>query len=85
MADANNLFGAQAVPKGVGTQILALRIIVTVHEDNSSFRLDLVVTQKNQAKAVASAKRVTLPDGTTTHARRTCTGRSQQRRCFHGQ
>ncbi len=64
-ADANNLFGAQTVPKGVGTQILALRIIVTVHEDNSSFRLDTVVTQKNQAKAVASAEQVTLPDGAT--------------------
>ncbi|HEV8073968.1 MAG TPA: hypothetical protein VGP21_07535 [Opitutaceae bacterium] len=66
-ADANNLFGAQAVPQGVGTQILALRIIVTVHEDNSSFRLETVVTQKNQAKAIASTEQVTLPDGTTTN------------------
>jgi Type II secretion system (T2SS), protein K len=65
--DASNLFGAQTVPQGVGTQILALRIIVTVHEDNSSFRLDAVVTQKNQAKAVASTEQVTLPDGTTTN------------------
>jgi general secretion pathway protein K len=66
-ADAGNLLGAQSVPQGVGTQILALRIIVTVHEDNSSFRLDTVVTQKSQAKAVASTEQVTLPDGTTTN------------------
>jgi general secretion pathway protein K len=66
-ADANNLFGAQTVPQGVGTQILALRIIVTVHEDNSSFRLDTVVTQNNQAKGIASTEPVTLPDGTTTN------------------
>ncbi|HXA81305.1 MAG TPA: hypothetical protein VNV14_08535, partial [Opitutaceae bacterium] len=66
--DANNLFGAQAVPKGVGTQILALRIIVTVHEDNSSFRLETVVTQKNQAKAIAATEQVATADGTATNA-----------------
>ena len=64
-ADASNLFGAQAVPQGVGTQIHALRIIVMVHEYNSSFRLDTVVTQNNQAKAIESTEPVTLPDGTT--------------------
>jgi hypothetical protein len=66
-ADASNLLGAQAVPQGVGTQILALRIIVTVHEDNSSFRLETVVTQKSQAKAITSTEQVTLPDGTVTN------------------
>jgi hypothetical protein len=66
-ADANNLFGAQAVPQGVGTQILALRIIVTVHEDNSSFRLETVVTQQNQAKAIASTESVTQSNGTITN------------------
>jgi hypothetical protein len=67
-ADANNLVGAQAVPKGVGTQILALRIIVTVHEDNSSFRLDTVVTQKSQAKAVAATEQIATSEGTATNA-----------------
>ncbi len=66
-ADASNLLGAQSVPQGVGTQILALRIIVTVREGDSSFRLDTVVTQKTQAKAIASTEQVTLPDGTTTN------------------
>ena len=67
-ADANNLLGAQAVPKGVGTQILALRIIVTVHEDNSSFRLETVVTQKNQAKAIAATEQVATTDNSVTAA-----------------
>jgi hypothetical protein len=66
-ADANNLFGPQAVPKGVGTQILALRIIVTVHEENSSFRLATVVTQQNQAKAIASTEPIATSDGTATN------------------
>jgi general secretion pathway protein K len=65
-ADASNLFGAQAVPQGVGTQILALRIIVTVHEANADFRLEAVVTQQNQAKAVASTEQVSTSDGTVT-------------------
>jgi hypothetical protein len=67
-ADANNLFGAQAVPKGVGTQILALRIIVTVHQDNSSFRLAAVVTQQNQAKAIAATEQTATSDGAVTNA-----------------
>ncbi|HWZ93611.1 MAG TPA: hypothetical protein VNW30_00280 [Opitutaceae bacterium] len=62
--DANNLFGAQAVPQGVGTKILALRIIVTVHQDNSSFCLNTVVTQQNQAKAVAATEQAGASDNT---------------------
>jgi hypothetical protein len=64
--DANNLFGAQAIPQGVGTQILALRIIVTVHEDNSSFRLDTVITRQNQAKAIAATEQVATLDNSVT-------------------
>jgi hypothetical protein len=66
-ADANNLFGAQAVPQGVGTQIMALRIIVTVHQDNSSFRLSTVVTQQNQAKTIASTEQTSTSDNTATN------------------
>ncbi len=54
------------MPQGVGTQILALRIIVTVHEDNSSFRLAMVVTQQNQAKAIAATEQVATSDNTVT-------------------
>jgi len=67
MADATNLLGAKALPQGVGLQILALRIIVAVHEDNSSFRLTTVVTQQNQAKAIASTEQVATSDGTATN------------------
>jgi general secretion pathway protein K len=66
-ADANNLFGAQAVPQGVGTQIMALRIIVTVHQDNSSFRLSTVVTQQNQAKTIASTEQTSTSDNTASN------------------
>ena len=67
-ADANNLFGAQAVPQNVGTQILALRIIVTVHEADAIFRLDTVVTQQNQAKAIASTEQIATSDGAVANA-----------------
>jgi len=54
--DANNLFGAQNLPQGVGTQILALRIIITVHDGDQSLTLTTVVAPPNGAKAVASTE-----------------------------
>ncbi len=64
--DANNLFGAQNMPQGVGTQIQALRITVTVHEANTSFVLSTVIAPPNGAKPVASTEQVVSSTGTTT-------------------
>ncbi|HTB81479.1 MAG TPA: hypothetical protein VK717_11395 [Opitutaceae bacterium] len=66
--DATNLFGAQTLPKGVGTEILALRITVTVHDANTSFSLTTVIAPPNGAKTVASDEQVatsTSTDATT--------------------
>ena len=54
--DATSLFGAQNLPSGVGTQILALRVIVTVHDGNRSFTLNTVIAPPNGAKAVPSSE-----------------------------
>jgi hypothetical protein len=50
-ADASRVFGAQAL-SGYGTQISALRIIVTVREGTTNFRLAVVVAPSGGAKAV---------------------------------
>jgi hypothetical protein len=65
-SDVTNILGAQSVPQGVGTQILALRIIVTVYQGNSSFRLEAVVTQPNQAKAIASTEQTSTSTSNST-------------------
>ena len=50
-ADATRVMGAQAL-SGYGTQISALRIIVTVREGKTNFRLAVVVAPSGGAKAV---------------------------------
>jgi type II secretory pathway component PulK len=55
-SDAASIFGGQTVPQNLGTQILALRIIVTVHEANAVFRLETVIAPPNGAKTVASTE-----------------------------
>jgi hypothetical protein len=50
-ADATRVLGAQAL-SGYGTQISALRIIVTVREGKTNFRLAVVVAPSGGAKAV---------------------------------
>ncbi len=62
--DATNLFGAQILPKGVGTEILALRITVTVHDANTSFSLVTVIAPPNGAKTVASDEQVSTSTST---------------------
>ncbi|HXA13907.1 MAG TPA: hypothetical protein VNW23_02160 [Opitutaceae bacterium] len=57
-SDANHLLGGQTLPQGIDTKIAALRVIVTVHEANASFQLNVVVAPPNGAKPVASTEQV---------------------------
>lgn len=66
--DASNLFGAQNLPQGVGTQILALRISVTVHDGDRSFTLNTVIAPPNGAKAVASTESAGPPTNVENNA-----------------
>lgn len=48
--DVSALIGAASPAAKLGTQIAALRIIVTVHQGHSSFRLNMVVAPQGGAK-----------------------------------
>ena len=59
------MLGAQAALTGYGTQISALRIILTVHEGQTDFRLSGVVAPSGGATAVqevAASTRLTEPE-----------------------
>ena len=51
-ADAASVLGAQAALTGYGTQISALRVILTVREGQTNFRLSVVVAPSGGATAV---------------------------------
>ena len=51
-SDIARVLGVQAPPTGVGTDIQALRIIITVRDGQGVFRLDAVVSIGGAAKAV---------------------------------
>lgn len=64
-ADAASVLGAQAALTGYGTQISALRIILTVREGQTNFRLSVVVAPSGGATAVqevAASTRLTEPE-----------------------
>ncbi len=50
------VLGAQSLPQGFGAEIQALRIILTVREGLSSFRLSTVVAPPGGARAVQAVK-----------------------------
>lgn len=54
--EVGTVLGAQSLPQGFGAEIQALRIIVTVHEGLSSFRLSTVVAPPGGARAVQAVK-----------------------------
>lgn len=54
--EVGTVLGAQSLPQGFGAEIQALRIIVTVHEGLSSFRLNTVVAPPGGARAVQAVK-----------------------------
>ncbi|HTO03532.1 MAG TPA: hypothetical protein VL069_07510 [Opitutus sp.] len=64
-ADATGVLGAQTALTGYGTQISALRVILTVREGQTNFRLSVVVAPTGGATAVqevAASTRLTEPE-----------------------
>lgn len=54
--EVTNVLGAQSQPQGMGAEIQALRILVTVREGLASFNLNVVVAPPNGARLVAPVR-----------------------------
>lgn len=54
--DASKILGSAKMPEGYGTQISALRVIVTIHEGRTNFRLAAVIAPSGGATTVEAVK-----------------------------